>query len=173
GWLLRLRRRHAHVRIGWQAGLEARDIGGRRGGERHRDQRDDDVHERHELQVGVDLELLPLAPPFAEHGQGRPGGVGRAGMGTTWPRAALPSRARVTRMPLSSTCSAMPSTRPTRKPCMTSVGMATMRPNAVALSAIEMPPARNAERCDGSAAPTAANAVMRPEMVPSRPPRGA
>ena len=46
-----------------------------------------------------------------------------------------------------------------------------MSPNAVALRAVEMPAAMKAERCDGSAAPTAENATIRPEMVPSSPSR--
>ena len=40
---------------------------------------------------------------------------------------------------------------------MNSVGTATMRPNAVQLSASAMPAARKAERCAGSAWPTALN----------------
>jgi hypothetical protein len=41
--------------------------------------------------------------------------------------------------------------------CRKSVGTATMSPNAVQLSASAMPAARNAERCAGSAWPTAPN----------------
>ena len=56
-----------------------------------------------------------------------------------------------------------------RKLKATMQGIATARPIIVAFIAVEIPAARSADFCWGSACPTASNELIRPAIVPKRP----
>src|SRR5690242_1485370 len=90
-------------------------------------------------------------------------------MGITLAGRSSPDRAWMSFTVVASTSSLIDVTWDEKNEWMNSVGTATMRPNAVQFSASAMPEARNAERCAGSAWPTALKEKMRPDTVPKSP----